>query len=1103
MPGEVTQIIRPAGIRVAQVNAPGAATSNIGLSGHTVEVDQPRGHRNPIVGALMSFGRLLTRCCTRSQPRAARNLSPEERATQDTHTHLSNLFRHLTAQTPRVTGAGQDARLAESGKAQNIAVDLQRLAAAHGALARSYATRNSERAVPADNAPSDEVLSDEARSHADQELQAAVEEMLDSGWPEESALELTQVLRGQHVATVQKYLHVTDPNAERLLVRIEEHVTRAIMRRANARMEGAFKQTFDLIGDSSLSTAISAEAEKAFGTARAVIAQLRQSNLLHPSGGNSSPRREIRNAEQTGQILQLRLAALAAHPDDLDTFLRHLDPDSLGMLVAEFPTDPGVAAAVQQEIDGRIPRLMRELKQEIEGDAASGRQRANTILTSSLNDQVQRVSTLREAILGHNDLFGVPLDQEEFHRLITTFDNQMSLVADAHMRPTGAGSELASVTRAAGKLVDPGVAERLKGQLHRQIGKQKAIAMAKAQAVLDTLATKENTGRTAAYLIACKDLVGAVQDYLLTMGVSHTEIAAPGRLESELRIFMDSARGEAPPPAQGILQVLRAPEMLRAAEVLREAASQAQQRGLPRLHAELNDSYTALEVVSGMLTQSDGSGSSRTRKTSTRAPETLEEQTRKALVEHFSTQIQPDGKVTLTAGACEPAFAARMKEEIERPFSAGEAETMLLDGILVPAQFWKDAERETVKHFGPDGEPLINRSNWGKLTLKQKETRVAQGYLELLRLYEGNEKQTAAIVLLANQAIAAGVTSAARYESGASPLKLPPYGTGTVNVGTSNGEERVFVRFFKGENHRPQLEIEYNIKGGRYDLLENGGFDTGHTVYLDRNRSRAKFTVTVEADAAKGKVNVVGTPTYDVHLVRSPIQRSFPTPKLAHFFTKNTESLYRAAIEYAERTDPAKAHALEAMQSIIRWQEEPQWRRLRQLYAQHLGPDAKKPLSPETDNVRRARESIEQIEQQTAGIFNAADRAAEERMSQTPSPTSDEIHTLAQFRGQIAQFKSNPSRSLEDATAILAGFPVSLDAVTPSNDPVLPLPHEVVASAHAAIDNVRELMSHELRPAVIELLTKDLSEAVNSLLPRFTQELQQAALDPDPIDTTL
>ena len=100
MPGAVAETPRPTGFPVPTVNPP-AAASTAALPEHTVEVAPPDGPRNPVVRALTSFARLITRCFTPSPASAPRVLSPQEQATHDTRTQLSKLFKHLLPQTPR------------------------------------------------------------------------------------------------------------------------------------------------------------------------------------------------------------------------------------------------------------------------------------------------------------------------------------------------------------------------------------------------------------------------------------------------------------------------------------------------------------------------------------------------------------------------------------------------------------------------------------------------------------------------------------------------------------------------------------------------------------------------------------------------------------------------------------------------------------------------------------------------------------------------------------------------------------------------------------------------------------------------------------------
>ncbi|HEX3854078.1 MAG TPA: hypothetical protein VHW01_24110, partial [Polyangiaceae bacterium] len=203
-----------------------------------------------------------------------------------------------------------------------LAGDLRQLATAHSTLACAHAASLGDESTNMED----------GLAHADGVLQRSVEQMLDNEWPGESALDLVQALRSQQVANAQQGLRGTDANAERVLMRIEECVSRVVMNRANATIDRELANALDAIRDEALPTAITAEAEKALDTAKAVIDQLREPTLLHPVGPQGTPRREQREAqkaEQTAQMLQLRLATVGASDAELTVFMQHLSAQSL------------------------------------------------------------------------------------------------------------------------------------------------------------------------------------------------------------------------------------------------------------------------------------------------------------------------------------------------------------------------------------------------------------------------------------------------------------------------------------------------------------------------------------------------------------------------------------------------------------------------------------------------------------------------------------------------------------------------------------------------------------------------------------------------------
>jgi hypothetical protein len=1096
MPGSAIEGTRSAGNWVPQVHSAGAEPPRPALEGRTVTVEPPQGARNPLVRFVLGVARLLSRLCSRSEPANARLNEAQERATHSVQQHVWTLFRHLTVkpQSPRSAQNPAAAAATTAKAAGKIAVDLRNLATAHQALMASHGKKNDKHAAEIGD----------GLANADRVLLKTVDEMLDREWPGESALELAHALRSQHVADAQNNPGVADEKVQRLLIGIESHVAEVITRRAQATMDRDLAATLHTIRANALPTDIREHAEKAIKTTQAVTAQLQQPKLLLPVGTSGTPRSEKPLETQTAQMMQSRIAALGASDAELDTLMRHLKPASLSMLVTKEPGDARVAAAVNKEITARIPRLMGGFEQKVvAGGIESTRERANTILSSSLDIEIQRIDSLYEEIIDHNGTFGEQLDQPRLGGLLEQLEEQMMGLSDAHIRPTGAGSELAHATRTASRLLSPDAARPLQEQLKTHIERTKANAKASVLSVLYTLATHGQVDQASDYLLACKNMVAAVQQYVLATGVTPDELSKPDRLQHELQALINEIPADQRPGSPAMLAALQSAEMTALPQALSEAAGQARQRNLPELRADLSDTCTAMDIIARTLNPSAAeSGNAKPTRRTSHTPNfatVLQERTRATLAKHFSSAITTEGKIALTANHFEGAFAAKIKESIETPFSDKENATQVLPGnIEVPAQFVTDAKRISTTYIGPNGESLIDRRDWEKLTDHQKEERIAALYHNVLQLFEGNEQQTAAILILANQGTAAGFLEAARFESTSSPLRLEGYPPGVTNRSDMSTDELTTIRFFKGENHHPRMEWSYEIRGGRYDLVAPEGYDVGKTVYLDLNKSRAKFSVTVEADVTQHKLTVQGAPTYDIHLVRSPIQRAFAAPKVADFFLPTSGPLYRAAIEHAEATDPDKVGAMQAMQTILAWRgDTSKWGLLRQLYDQHLGPDAPQPLPHETENVQRVREDIEKLQQQTYEIFDVAVDAAHERLKQ--EITSQDAHTLHEFLTQVDDYKKNPARTLKDAEAILAAFPLSPQAASSAEHVFLP-PQDVTAT-YAAFNGANQLAQGELRAAMILLLTRDLPPIANQLLPSLHEAvLKEAAENPEPVD---
>lgn len=1079
MPGNiVTQNTAVAPAWVPRTTPPVVAGAETALPGRTVEVDQPQAPRNPIVRALFSFGKLLTRCFTSAPSNGARKLTPEERAAQKNRTDVAALFRHLVPAKPSAA--------ADPKAGKKVAEDVRRLIATATAAATAGGTAGT--------------------AQFDQQLEHAVVDVLDSQWPGEQALALADALQLKNLANaVNGFASRSTADPLLILDQIRETVGRVIRERAFATMDRELGRTLDKVRANSLPVSIRKQAEKAMSTAAAVYSQLHKHHLL-PSP--ASP-------EQLASILQTRLATLGAAPDQLQTILSAFSPSSLKMLVADPPADIEVATAVRHEIQERIPRLMKHFDQEVNTNATGvGRRRAETVLTATLESDIQRMHLLHEEIISHHTEFGIPLP-ENFRVLAERIDQQMAGFATANVRPTGKGTELRLAAKTAGKLLNKGNTEDIEKLVAQQVEAQKKRVDSAVVSVLDTLFAKEPTARAATYLNDCKILVNAVQDYMVAAGVPPADAARPDKIAIELQKFvatrLEGYRGR----SQEMLQALGTPEMRALKQVLLDAADKANGAGLPELHTDLKQLNAALEVVGEGIAKAAGG------KLTPRgaAPQVLDPKTRFLLEEMCSVRIDNNGHVMLTAGLCGAELTEKMRESVETPYSEAELTMVTLHGVRLPEQFKKDAERDGTVYLGPDGEPLIDRRGWSTLTESQRHERIARGYSQLLQFYEGNEFQTEAIVRLANQSTTAGILIANHLARDDSPLRLEGYGPGQFAAASLNSDQRTVMRFSRNEEDRPQMELSYEHRGGRYTLLDQDGIASDDTVFLDYYRSRAKFTLTVEAGVQQDRLHLVGTPTYDVHLVRSPIQRAFRIPTPDDLLQADASPIYRAMRSHAERTDQQGAsNFLGAMEKIVKWQREPdQVKHAQRVYTEHLAANAPYPL-PDTPGTRVVRQHVENLRTQTVHIFDVAVDAARQRLNESGSPlSSEESNEISQFLAAVEDFKANEGRLIEDARAIMAayllpqqpeGSSISSSSSNPvraaTRPPAVVLPAEVVASTRSAADAASRLVDHEIRDALNELLEKDLKPLAKLIMPEMTADLRaQAAEDPSPVPISI
>ncbi len=148
----------------------------------------------------------------------------------------------------------------------------------------------------------------------------------------------------------------------------------------------------------------------------------------------------------------------------------------------------------------------------------------------------------------------------------------------------------------------------------------------------------------------------------------------------------------------------------------------------------------------------------------------------------------------------------------------------------------------------------------------------------------------------------------------------------------------------------------------------SAGLQGGRAVFLDPERSRAKITVTVQPNEAGDGLEVVGTPTYDVHLVPHAIQRPYPLPTVGHLIFPKEQpprELYSDLESFAKRQGLTSAiPALTALPLVVGFvlsQDPAASEELETLHRVHLREGAGTPLIADADSGRGARGSAPEL----------------------------------------------------------------------------------------------------------------------------------------------
>jgi hypothetical protein len=641
--------------------------------------------------------------------------------------------------------------------------------------------------------------------------------------------------------------------------------------------------------------------------------------------------------------LESRLRTAGATDDDIRALIRELNPGSLKELRTRQPTG-FIGEVVDLEIAERGIRGFASLRQEI----ASFADRPD----EAPSNEVTRLNTLLNATRRHSVMFG------------------QSLAGELQVR-----AQVAAITA------------KYSPTPTRDTLEKKAIES--IEDLVDRLDDVEAPGRIATFLMDCKEVTAALRAYLAAGDPPPAPGTETDRFAQEfqrmVRIVAESlpVKGR----AQRIHDVLSSPEGLALHRALKEAARQAARADLHELKADLDSACAIFDGIADLAAKR--SCNARVQSTESHRPEPLSPDACDALDECYSALIGPTGEITLTAGVFAETFAATMSSIIEQSAGADERDQELLDGTIVPKQFYRDANRDGTIHLQHDGNPLIDRADrmsW------PKDERIESGYQDLVEFYGGDTQRTYALVQFASQTALTGF-QAASHEGEASPIVLDHYGPGRLTGGAGlGGSHLLTVRYCKGENGEPRAHMTYEVHGGHIhpsqvraraqarEIMDDA------PVYLDRERSRAKITFTLEARESGDGVVVIGRPRYDVRLVRNWIDRPYPPPVPDHLIADHgNRELYEDLISFASDCRPDLLVTLKAMDLLHTLSAQGNatvvFNKLLRFHDSHLREGAAIPRGGE-DIQQSLRERFEQVLHIGQEMYAPLEKIADKRIAE-------------------------------------------------------------------------------------------------------------------------
>jgi hypothetical protein len=265
-----------------------------------------------------------------------------------------------------------------------------------------------------------------------------------------------------------------------------------------------------------------------------------------------------------------------------------------------------------------------------------------------------------------------------------------------------------------------------------------------------------------------------------------------------------------------------------------------------------------------------------------------------AVAKVFGARV-PDDSDDVRSGLFQGAFRDYLLSPeygFQRRTSPAEQRQILLTptGPTIGEQCFKDAARLIDLRL-PDGRPLVppemRRPGMGALSDDEKAALLAPGFAQLVAAFGGTKQAgelVAALTLQACQTCTAPFITAFGLlaDDDSNPAVLDGVRGNPTQRLKGIGTETATITFLQGPGGQGRLRLDFESRGGLFAGGPEG-------VRLDPERGFVRASVLLELVDDTGSMRVVGEPSYELCLVRSPCQKTYPQPDLSDLYGSRSD----------------------------------------------------------------------------------------------------------------------------------------------------------------------------------------------------------------------